>query len=739
MDPEEEKAKKEAEAKAEREAAEAKAKALTDSKEYKELKDSVQSLGEQVKAMADKLEDKTKNDESKKPIQKAATAMKAAVEAVIEDSSMKLEDKNKQLQEMAVQIQDAFSQLTGVPTDPKAAAKLDSMKAASSASKALTDSLSAMLASESKESKAKALNDKFESIFDKVGGEGFSDDDKKKLHDKLAPRVGNCKDEEEVKQLIEDSLEMMNMGRAKQELLSMGFTKPAAGGADTGLPATAVVDARGDTSHLHFVNLLQDKCRQTGEFHPLIDHSKLTILGDSTKPIHPQLKKVMDKWDQLHGQDLRKEQEHAMRAGNGKLTDATVHADFETPYTIARMVLFEAYADQIIMGVTSFGTMDNDRDQVPITKWRRTSTNRKTFLPNLKERTEIKVAELNSIPEGKLTTDWYPIDASARKLRALLSDEFITRAKRRPDITGVAKAAQNLVDDVRRSLEQDIFYEMIKCALTTDAVAFTSTQDGDGVTTIFQVTSASSQVGAIAIDAADAEAIVPESLTVEEGGLVVPEWGTTSVGGGTGGNYFYQVDHANGLIGFVDAAGAPLAPINAVGQVEVTAGLKAGGLSSGRFDLTAPGGVDHEAWMNRFLFQIQNLASSMPSNTGYMPDMLVQQRNLATLTQQARAYEREAARRAFRGDAGPVIDGNFGTTADLRHFASSVFPANFTVVGLSEATLYRVYEPLILRGPIESRDTNGQLTGGKEWYSYQEDSIGCPLPEKLALITTYTS
>ncbi|MBX4215687.1 hypothetical protein KW797_01940 [Candidatus Parcubacteria bacterium] len=700
------------------------------------LTDSVTKLSAQVLSMSERLEKRAIADGSPaaKTVADSAKAMKAAVEALMADSAVSVEKRNEQLTAISLELQDAFSKFTGTPVDAKAVAQLDSLKATSKATATLADAMRTMMATNDTQSRVAQLTTKFNELVDSVGGEGFSADDKISLKKKLSDKIGACADEAAVKSLIEDAVEMVNMGRAKERLVQLGYKEKPSPSTSAAQEEISVIDTSGDRSHLQYASFLADKMIQTNSWKPMLDVSKgKTREG---KDLHPGLANVLACWDKRNAVHLRRELADAMKAGGGRLSDATLHADFETPYTLARLVLFEAYANEIILGITSFGTMENDRDQVPITKWRRSSTGRKTFKPNMKERSELQVGELASIPEGRMTTEFFPIDAKARKLRAVLSDEFITRAKRRPDITGVAMASQNLVDDVRRSLEQDIFFEMIRGALLTDAVAFTSAQNGDGVAFTFQVTHNTNQVGAIAIDADTAVTIVPGTLTVEIGSAIIPEWGTSSTGGGPGAAYFYLVDHALGLITFVDANAAALPPPVGTGTVKVVAGKKAGGLSAGRFNLNA-GSVEQEIYMNKLLFKIMDLGAALPTNTGFSPDMIVQSRTLATTLQQAKAYTPLAKRRAFNGD-GPVVDGNFGITADLAHFASSIFPSAFTVVGRREATLFRVFEPLTLRGPMETRDVDGKVNGGKEWYSYQEDSIAVPLAEKLALITTYT-
>lgn len=709
-------------------------------KALEELKKQNASLVDQMKALSGRLEDalKAKDEDTTKPVMDAVASLLASADVIVQDDKMEETERNTKLSEIAGQLQDAFSDVTGIKPEPEDAAKLDSIKTATQAGKDLRDSL-AKMTKKADETKRASSNVTFlDSHIAELGAEGFSEEDKKTFRERILDSVEKAADEKAVEQIVVDALKMVNMGRAKEKLVQLGYKPKATEGQDPAVDENAITDAKieGGKDFLHGVAFLADKCRESGHFNALYDHKTGKTISEQ-KEVHPALRKIIDRFDKLHSADLRKEQDMMLKAGGGKaLTDQSVHADFETPYTIARMVLFEAYADDIVPGITDMGTMDNDRDKVPITRWRRESNNEKTFSPSVQARSEIMVGELQAIPSGKLTTEWYPIEAEARKLRSVMSDEFITRAKRRPDITGIAMALNNLVQDVRRCIQQDVFYEIIRGACLTAATAFASTNTGNASLTQFQVTTSDTVTDPIGIDAEKAVTVIPGSETVDIEGNIIPRYGSQSTGGHTGAAYFYVIDYALALVTVVDSNGDPLAVPNAE-ELHV-AGLQVGGINGTRFDLTDPSGVAHEDHMNQFLYSIQNLQAQLPSNYGYEPNMVLTDRITGTLAQQAKAYQADGRRRAFRGD-GKIVDGNFGVTADLRHFASKVWPGSFVVIGDSMATLWRVYEPMILQGPEQTRDGNGQLTGGKEWYSYQEDSLDVPIAEKLSVITVYNS
>jgi hypothetical protein len=700
----------------------------------KSVSDLHLTVQEMAKSLTDKLAPAVADNPGAKSVAVAVAQVAAAAQAIHDDVNLTPDQKNTQLQEMSVKLSGLFSQTTGVPANAAAVAKLDSLKAANEATATLAESMRRMLADDSKAAKDRTLRKTFDGLLDDLGGDGFGPDDKTALRDRLLPRLPACTDDVAVKSLVEDAVALANMGRAKERLLQLGYKAPAT----TPNPEHPVIDTSGDRNYLAMVHLLHDSMVRDG-FQPSVDirTGKPALQG---RQVHPAVQKMLDRWDKRHGSQLRRELEAARIANGGRISDGMLAADIDAPYTLVRTVLFEAYSDDIILGVVTAGTMEQDRDLIPITRWRRASTNRFMRVPNAKERNEIVVPELNPIPEGKLTTDYHPIDAKARKLRALMSEEFITRSRRRPELGGISVAAQNLVADIKRCLGQDIFYMMLKKALLGNAVAFTSAQDGNSVQTTYQVTHDTNQVGAIAIDPVHAVMIVPESLVVTVDSIQVPEWGYTTgnQGGGPGGVYFYTVDHAMGTITFADAAGNLLPPTTGTANVAVTAGKKAGGLNAQRFNLTPQGGVVYEDWINRGLFAVQNLAAAMPTASGYQPEFILQSGVTATIFQQARAYTPLNARNGFTADR-PVRQGSIGQTAGLDHFASVLWPNNITIVGTRDATQYRVFEPLTLRGPVETRDEFGHPNAGKEWYSYQEDAMDVPIPEKLAVLVTYAT
>jgi len=621
----------------------------------------------------------------------------------------------------------------------KAAASTDSVETKISATTQLRDSLSTLVSGMKTQQENQEKLDKLRGYAaEAVKRQNLTDSVKEPLEALVLRGVTLESTEEAIEDSVKDSLKLINSGRAQERLQAVGFTPKGDG-------AMRVEDINEvhslGSEKLSGVKLLTDS---------MVDTKKFKQRYEEAKKVPRDLQQLLDRYDARFAVDLAREKrlldevrDAAPKDAQGQpILDQSQAADFDTPATIARIILFEVYAADIIREVTDFGMMDNHRDEVPITRWRRQegSSLVGSFRPSVLQRSNIKTGELQAIPQGKLTTEFFPIDSVARKLQATMSDEFLTRAKRRPDISGVAIAVDNLVKDVRRAIMQDIFFEHIRSGLAHGGTTFDVEANGTGSLTVFQV---------IGTTAANAVSIVPNDpltpLVVEVGTTsgnrtAVPEFGTSTVGGGTGNAFFYVVTHALSLISFVDVTGAALAPASGTDNVHFT-GTQAD--AETRFDLTLPSGLTQEQHMQNLQFEIANKRASLSSGgistVGfYDADMLLASVVTSELLKQAKLYGNQDTRKGFSADA-VITEGNYGISAGLGHWGSKVFPDDFIIVGDSNGVLFRQYEPMNLRGPIEARDSSGNLISGKEWYSYQEDSLATPLIEKFAALTLFRS
>ena len=619
---------------------------------------------------------------------------------------------------------------TPTPTPAQVVVVEDANKV--SATQALADSINAMV----EDGKLrKKLADNTQYAQDAVKRQRLSDSVEKDVLAMVLKGVTSGTKQDDIEDSVKTALRLVSLGQSKERLDSMGLNTNRGEGTQMISNVTDVHSL--GAPHLSGVKLLADSFAASGHFR---------MAHPETQKMPPALQKLVKRFDDHFAPELRREkaqldslQAHLKESGRS-LTDATVGADIDMPHTISRLILQEAYAADIIRAISDFGTMDNFRDQVPITRWRQESGAAlvPTFKPSVFQRASVKVGELGAIPRGRLQTEFFPIDAVARKMGATMSDEFLTRAKRRPDISGQAMAVNNLIEDVKRCIQQDIYYEHIRAALFNGSAAFDVLATGNAVLTTFQV---------VGTTPANAVSIVPNDprspLIVEVGSTsgnraAVPEFGTTTVGGGFGGTFFYVINHSLSLISFVDANGAALAPAASANNIRFR-GFQASG--EVRFNMNLPVGVSQEQHMLSLLFAVanqraRNSSGGISADGFYDSDILLTSVVNAEFLKQASAYKALDKRTGYSGDA-PLTDGSYGVTAGLNHWGSKVFMDDFMVVADSKAVLFRQYEPLNLRGPIEGRSSTGQLNGSKEWYTYQEDSIATPIPQKCAVITLY--
>jgi ribosomal protein L13 len=199
----------------------------------------------------------------------------------------------------------------------------------------------------------------------------------------------------------------------------------------------------------------------------------------------------------------------------------------------------------------------------------------------------------------------------------------------------------------------------------------------------------------------------------------------------TTGNMFYVLDGPNATITFVDINGSVVVVPNATPIV--VSGNKA--TNETRFDLTAcPAGTKWEEYLNGLLFAVTNKNALQRQQRGYKPEFLLASEVTSNYMTQAKAYEAMGQRKSFQTPTA-VGEGNYGFTGGLPHFGSDVFDDAYILLSQKDATIFRIFEPLVLKGPYPVRSTTGQLIGGDEYYIYQEDSLSSPINEKMSLVT----
>lgn len=633
----------------------------------------------------------------------------------------------------------------------KAAKELADKQAA--ASKVLVDNANKALS---------AMKDSFSEINQKLAGvknvtdmkayakaavarQGLSENTSKAVVDTVLAGVTSNSTKESIEDSVKTVVNLVGQSITEERLKTMGLDDTGAGVSKMSTTVmTDKVNSALGAPHLKGVQALTDSFLATGMLQTKYATAKKEEIPYKLQAIMARFDKQFERELSLETAKLQSMVDSASKGEN--LMDAAAAADFTVPYVLSRIILFEAYASDLIQELTDTGLMEGPRDTVPITRWRREPNSVNTMKPSVSQRASLKVPELGAIPRGKLVTDFYNIDAVKRSLGATMSDEFMSRAKRRPDITGMAMAINNLIDDVRRGIQQDIFFEMIRAALMNGSSTFSTAINTNGSSSVWQVTGTGAPL--TTLDAAVAVSIVPDDpahsplvvkLGTTSGNMtVVPLFGTQTAGGGTGSLYFYTVDYAAATISLVDSAGVAQVPNSGTANMLVT-GRKADG--EVRFNLNNDSGETTEKHMQRLLFAVQNQraknSSGGISSIGfYDANIVVASVVTSELMKQADAYSAFYSRKGFSADA-MIKEGNYGITAGLAHWGSKVFSDQFVVVGDNKGVLFKTFEPLNLRGPHPGHDANGQLNGSLEWYTYQEDCIATPIFEKFCAITLY--
>lgn len=640
------------------------------------------------------------SDDVPTEITSSFTALKDGVEK-LNDSKLSPDKKNAKLQTIAKDMQALVDVIVPKPAAPVPEAptvEMTGVDESDKAATAMTDSttrLKLYVENRQKEEAAKKKGDSLgKYLLDKIATLEQTEEVKAELTTGLTSRVFDT--EKDIDTAIDGLLKLIGLGVASERQKAEGI-KPK---------GTAVADIKiVGAEHLGGVSALCDQLIGTG----YITSKPEDILHAKNRK--PTIKAMLDMYDSRYGGNLKAEAAQILL-----LLDATqTPADFQIPYTISRIILEEVYADYIIEGVTDFGPMAAKRDQIPITRYTREGGpvgTQRTYKPSKARINELKVGEFQPMAKGKLKTEWFPIDATPSKLQAAFSDEFATLSRRFLNITGVAKGIANLISDLRRSLQQMVFQDMRNSALAYQSVAFAYNAVGNGATSIYTVTSNAS------ISPAD-------DFTVTVDAVAINEYEVSTTGA-----FFYVMDVAAGKIQFVDPDGSAHNVTNA--HAIVVTGKHA--TNENRFSLTPPAGVEWEKHMNKLLFLVTNVAASHRQIRGYKPDMILASEVTSNYMTQAQAYEAFGNRDNFKA---PVVasEGNYGRTGSLSHWGSDVWDNEFVLLTQRDATIFRIFEPLILKGPFPTRTTQGALSGGEEYYVYQEDSLKTPLLEKLSLIT----
>lgn len=575
-------------------------------------------------------------------------------------------------------------------------------------------------------------------------------------------------DSASLEEVLKKAVGVFDAGKARAGLEAQGMKPtPATGSGGDDVTSPGRIQDNGTLSEVDRAHLwITDAFRGTGAFRklnaPESDPAQATMIeiDDPTKraaslPIVDAMLKRYDenslkRIDQQTGKmwDLN---------GDAKVMNdaATAAADLVLPRTVlGRVILGEVFAMNILPAVTRQVMMDDPSQQIPIvSQWGRSTdvagsaAFQRTYRPDIWHRAALQVGELGAINRGRTKTTFVNLDVVDRKLATALSVELLSRARRNSNLYSIAMTIQALVDDIRRAFLEEVFFaQILATSLGLGAVAFTfdnideSKQLCDGTVDTFQVIG-----GPVSgLDPANAASIVPDDVLVVEEGIdgseiAVPEYLSSSTGGGEGAAFWYTVDHANATITFVDATGASNPPPNAK-SVLITAGNKSG--LEQRFSMDA-GAVKDSVYFEKLVNLIGNVRAlaERGDNTalnGYdMNTLLSDNTSMESLTH-AESWTAENRRAAVSADA-QISEGNFGRIKRLAAWGSKAFSTQWMIIMASDAVIHGTYTPMELRGPFPTRNSSAVLTGGDEFYAWGEDGLVTPIASKIAPpITLYT-
>ena len=348
-----------------------------------ELIDKVQETATGFKGRLDNLNDDFKslytNIESTETlytrIYTAADVARREVRVINNDGNLSTAEKNAKLQELLQQMKECFSEISEAyvmahmkapdgsnenandkrtdastqqsklndksvsyvpPVEPSG--QESTVNDSLSASSSLRDDVKALI---QKQSEYNALIDLKQYAKEAVARQKLEDKTSEAVLGLVEKMIHPGSTKEQIEDGIKDSIQLVKAGQASERLAGMGHNGKGV--------SNMSVQVLGDNhafggSHLEGAKLLTDSLEATGQF---------SLAHKEKKSVPPKLQKVLDRYDELNAGQLSQERKYLLdmkeRLGKGKdLLDATTEADFNTPATIGRIVLFEVYAADII-------------------------------------------------------------------------------------------------------------------------------------------------------------------------------------------------------------------------------------------------------------------------------------------------------------------------------------------------------------------------------------------------------
>jgi hypothetical protein len=86
-----------------------------------------------------------------------------------------------------------------------------------------------------------------------------------------------------------------------------------------------------------------------------------------------------------------------------------------------------------------------------------------------------------------------------------------------------------------------------------------------------------------------------------------------------------------------------------------------------------------------------------------------------------------------RPDSDLNANGFLGRLKGLPVFESTEFSDSYALVGARDLVMYRIYQPMTLKGPFPSY-SSGNLVAADQWYAEQYDGAATPVASKGATV-----
>lgn len=131
------------------------------------------------------------------------------------------------------------------------------------------------------------------------------------------------------------------------------------------------------------------------------------------------------------------------------------------------------------------------------------------------------------------------------------------------------------------------------------------------------------------------------------------------------------------------------------------------------------------------LVKFIGVAKTKVANRHYAPDFVLMSKTNSDRLSNSDLFTASGA----RADAVLNEAGGVGLVKGLPVFDSTQFPDGWLLIGNRELVAHRIFQALVLRGPLPTFDSNGEVIAADQYYAEQFDGTDSHVPEKGAHVT----